>query len=124
MSIWNELRTAVAEWLPERRADTVSLGDRGEQEAERFLKKLGLRVVARGYRNHIGEIDLVAVDQKSKPRTIVFVEVKTRKSDIKGQPAEAVDDRKQRQISNTALVYLKEHQLLECRFRPKLRLLF
>ena len=117
MSIWNDLRTAVAEWLPERRPSDDSLGNRGERKAERYLKKKGLRIVERGYRNHIGEIDLVAVDQKSRPRTIVFVEVKTRQSDQKGQPADAVDDRKQRQISHTALVYLKENDLLECRYR-------
>ena len=121
MSLWSELKTTAQDLLQRKATDSStsqdSLGDRGEREAERFLKKRGLRIVARSYRNHIGEIDLVAVDQKSKPRTIVFIEVKTRKSDFKGQPVEAVDEKKQRQVSNTAMVYLKQHDLLECRFR-------
>ena len=117
MSVWTELRSAVSTRFFNRSTMPASLGEQGERQAERFLKKRKYRIVARGYRNHIGEIDLIAVDQKSDPRTVVFVEVKTRRSDNKGLPVEAVDERKQRQISETAMVYLKQHQLLECRFR-------
>ncbi len=117
MSFWADLKSMVAGMLPPRRRRPATLGERGERAAARFLKRRGFRVVARGYRNHIGEIDLVAVDRKSNPRTIVFVEVKTRRSDLKGQPVEAVDQRKQQQLTETAMVFLKQHDLLECRFR-------
>lgn len=117
MSVWQDLKSAVVECFPARSGHEDALGKRGEYAAERFLKKRGLRIVGRSYRNHIGEIDLIAIDQKSSPRAVVFIEVKTRQSDFKGQPIEAVDDKKQRQVTNTAMVYLKQHNLLECRFR-------
>lgn len=59
------------------------------------------------------EIDLVAVDG----RTIVFVEVKTRRGSRFGHPTEAVDERKQKKLTRGALVYLKRHQLLEYKSR-------
>jgi putative endonuclease len=92
----------------------LTLGQMGERAAERYLKRLGYIIVARGQRDDLGELDLVAVDG----RTIVFVEVKTRRGDQAGQPAEAVDDEKQRRITRLALAYLKRHNLLEhpCRF--------
>ena len=91
----------------------VSLGERGEREAERFLKKLGYKIVARHDRGRLGELDLVAVDG----RTVVFVEVKTRRDDESGSPAEAVDERKQAKLTRLALGYLKRHGLLECAAR-------
>jgi putative endonuclease len=87
----------------------LTLGQQGERAAERYLKRLGYIIVARGVRGDLGELDLIAVDG----RTIVFVEVKTRRSDDKGLPAEAVDEEKQRRITRLALAYLKRHDLLE-----------
>jgi putative endonuclease len=85
------------------------LGQRGEAAAARFLHRQGLTIVARSDRGRLGEIDLVAVDQ----RTVVFVEVKTRRSHEAGHPAEAVDRAKQRRLTRLALTYLKRHGLLE-----------
>jgi len=90
-----------------------TLGRRGEAAAARFLKKKGYLVVAQSNRMRLGEIDLVAIDQ----RTIVFVEVKTRRSHDAGHPAEAVDEDKQRRLTRLALTYLKRHHLLEYRAR-------
>ena len=70
-------------------------------------------VVERSYREKFGEIDLIAVDD----RTIVFVEVKTRSSDTAGVPVEAVDENKQAKISRVAIAYLKRHHLLDCKSR-------
>lgn len=91
----------------------LSLGQRGERAAERYLRQRGYIVVARGQRQRIGEIDLVAIDSRTNPRTIVFVEVKTRESHIAGHPAEAVDERKQTRLTRLALAYLKFHSLLD-----------
>lgn len=90
------------------------LGNKGERVAARFIKKQGMKVLARQARNRVGEIDLIALDQE----TIVFVEVKTRSSMSAGHPAEAVGYQKQRQISRAALFWLKERNLLDrrCRF--------
>jgi len=90
-----------------------SLGDRGEREAERFCLRLGMVVVARGYKDKFGEIDLIVVDGE----TIVFIEVKTRTSDVAGLPAEAVDETKQGHLTKTAIGYLKWNRLTECRAR-------
>jgi putative endonuclease len=85
------------------------LGKRGEAAAAHYLRRRGYRIVARGDRQPIGELDLVAVDG----RTIVFIEVKTRGGQQGGHPAEAVGPDKQRRLTRTALMYLKRHGLLE-----------
>jgi putative endonuclease len=86
------------------------LGDRGERAAARYLRRRGLRVLARGYRTRYGEIDLIARDGD----TLVFVEVKARR---RGVPAEAVTAEKQRRITLAALHFLRKHGLLEVRCR-------
>ena len=90
-----------------------SFGDRGERIAERYLLKQGYVIVDRSYQNAIGEIDLIAVDD----RTVVFVEVKTRSSHEKGHPAEAVDAEKQKQLTRVGLSYMKWHHLSEVSVR-------
>ena len=90
-----------------------SLGRRGEEAAAQFLRSLGYIIVARGHRDNIGEMDLIAVDV----RTVVFIEVKTRTSHDAGHPADAVDDKKQQRLTRLALSYLKRHDLLECAAR-------
>ena len=87
----------------------LTFGSRGELAAERYLKRKGYKIVGRGERGNIGELDLVAVDG----RVVVFVEVKTRRTHRTGHPAEAVDDEKQRRLTRLGLAYLKRHGLLE-----------
>jgi putative endonuclease len=89
------------------------LGDRGERAAARYLKRQGYRILARQSRSRIGEIDLVALDGQ----TIVFVEVKTRASQDAGHPAEAVTAAKRKQLTRTALAWLKRRNLLHCSCR-------
>lgn len=90
-----------------------TLGQRGERAAARHLKRLGYRIVARGARSGLGELDLVAVDG----RIVVFVEVKTRASQDAGHPSEAVDAAKQRRLTRLALGFLKRRGLLDCAAR-------
>lgn len=98
------LRSWLAQWfLPK------TLGQRGEDYAARYLKRLGYHIVGRQVDLRVGELDIVAVDG----RTVVFVEVKTRSSDAAGSPLEAVDDRRQERLTRAALAYLKSHGLLE-----------
>ncbi|MBM80221.1 MAG: YraN family protein [Planctomycetaceae bacterium] len=85
------------------------LGDRGEQTAARHLKKLGYKILARQYRNAHGEIDLICRHNG----VIVFVEVKTRRSTKQGRPEDAVDQRKQRKLTRTALAFLKQENALD-----------
>lgn len=90
---------------------TRLLGSRGEREAARYLKRQGLRVLARNVRAGGGELDLIA----REGQTLVFVEVKTRR---KGDPAEAVTPAKQAILTRAALAFLRRRRLLEvpCRF--------
>ena len=92
---------------------TRLLGDEGERNAARHLKKLGYRILARQARSKLGEIDLIALDGD----TIVFVEVKSRRDDRDGSPAEAVDRRKQVKLTQLALAWLKKKRLLGHRAR-------
>jgi putative endonuclease len=89
------------------------LGMRGEKAAARFLKRRGYKIVARGVRSRLGELDLVAVQD----RTVVFVEVKTRAGTDAGQPLDAVTPEKQRRLTQAALAFLKYRGLLEERSR-------
>ncbi len=89
------------------------LGDRGERYAARILRRKGHRILFRGKRNRFGELDIITIDERSDGRMIVFVEVKARKNERAGSPAEAVTDEKQRRLSRSALAFLKTHELLE-----------
>jgi putative endonuclease len=86
-----------------------TLGERGERAAVKFLRKCGYIIIAHSQRGPFGEIDIIAVDG----RTVVFVEVKTRRSHDAGHPADAVDSTKRRRLTRLALAYLKRHELLE-----------
>jgi len=99
---------SVRTWLA-KRLRPKPLGERGEDAAAKFLKHLGYRILARRLDSRLGELDIVAVDG----RTIVFVEVKTRRSSDAGHPAEAVDENKQRRLTQAALGYLKAQGLLK-----------
>jgi putative endonuclease len=86
------------------------LGQRGERVAARYLRRHGMRVLYRGYRTRLGEIDLIVRDRD----TLVFVEVKSRR---RGVPAEAVSPEKQRRLTLAALHFLRKYNLLEQRSR-------
>ncbi|MDP2044329.1 MAG: YraN family protein, partial [Candidatus Omnitrophota bacterium] len=53
--------------------------------------------------------DIIAEDKG----VICFVEVKARHSDMFGEPGEAISKHKQRQISKTAICYLRENSSFE-----------
>jgi putative endonuclease len=95
-------------WLVNRWTVHKSLGQRGEDAAARFLKRQGYHILARHVDSPLGELDLIAVDG----RTIVFVEVKTRRSTDAGHPTEAIDEHKQHRMTRAALAYLKAQGLL------------
>ncbi|MEG9481426.1 YraN family protein [Mannheimia sp. HC-2023] len=87
-----------------------------EQKARVFLEQQGLRFVAANQYFKGGELDLIMQDGQ----TIVFVEVRQRKSDRYGSAVESIDYRKQQKWQNAANMWLlKQHQSLEtanCRF--------
>jgi putative endonuclease len=84
-----------------------SLGHRGEELAVSKLKELKYRILERNYRCALGEIDIIAREKE----VLVFVEVKTRRSQKFGHPADALHEDKQRKLSKVALTYLNQKKL-------------
>lgn len=93
----------LSRWFGTTTLGTRLFGDRGERAAARYLKRQGMRIIARQHRSRLGEIDLIALDAGR----VVFVEVKSRKSNVAGRPEEAVNAAKQRKLTRLALEYLK-----------------
>ncbi len=89
-----------------RRLTNQDSGTWGEDLALRYLLRRGYGLVARNYRKRQGEIDLIVREGE----TLVFVEVKLRRSTGFGDPLEAVTARKQATIRSLAEQYLAEHQ--------------
>ncbi|PID80592.1 YraN family protein, partial [bacterium DOLZORAL124_64_63] len=85
-------------------AQTQRFGRKNEKLALDYLKRQGYRILTRNYRTPMGEVDIIAEDGQ----TIVFVEVKARRTDRFGHPKVAVTPAKQRHLSMAALTYLKE----------------
>jgi len=90
------------------------LARKGEKLAARFLRKCGYRLLARNYRCPAGEIDIIALDAE----TLVFVEVKTRRSEAAADIEQAVTPAKQRQLARVARYYVHERgaEARPCRF--------
>src|SRR3989338_7538447 len=88
-------------------------GETGEHIGEHYLKVQGYQIVARNVRSPFGEIDLVAKHQK----TLVFVEVKTRRSFDFGLPEEAVTKRKKARLGRLASWYLTSYSISESEVR-------
>lgn len=84
-------------------------GNIGEAFVYDFLKKKNFTILQTNYKNKIGEIDIIAMQNN----VIVFVEVKTRSSFKFGLPREAINDYKQKKIVNTAACYLKQKGLYD-----------
>ncbi len=78
-------------------------GKKSEEVAARHLVRNGYSILEQNYRTKQGEIDIIAKDGD----TIVFVEVKARRSDHFGNPKWAVTPKKQKKILMLALYYLK-----------------
>lgn len=91
-----------------------SFGEKTEEDAVRFLRSQGYRIIDRNVRFRRGEIDLVAYEGD----VLVFVEVKGRRNDRFGGAAWAVDEKKQRRIDRLAGEYLARHKVTDspCRF--------
>ena len=91
----------------------LPLGLRGERYAARLMRRKGHRVLLAGERNRFGEFDLVTIDERTPERRLVFVEVKTRRNEHAGSPAEAVTKEKQHRLTRAAWSFLREHDLTD-----------
>ena len=89
--------------------ERLSLGKKGEDLAIAQLRALKYKILERNFKCALGEIDIIARERD----TLVFVEVKTRRTKDFGGPAAAVNARKQRQLSRVALTYLNMKKLVQ-----------
>jgi putative endonuclease len=91
--------------LLRRRLLREDSGRIGEDMAHRHIRRRGCTVVARNYRTSSGsgEIDLVAWQGD----TLVFIEVKTRRTAEFGEPERAVDQEKQQRLHRAARDYAR-----------------
>lgn len=96
------------------RPNKRAVGANYEQMAVDYLEQKGHCILERNYRNRYGEIDIISRDRD----TIVFHEVKYRKSNAFGTPFESVNFAKQCKISRVALYYCTQKNLWDdCAFR-------
>ncbi len=95
-------------------------GQRGEADAERWLKRHGLETVERNYRCRAGEIDLVMVHRDTADGDVlVFVEVRLRAPGALVDAVETVDRNKQQRLARAARHFLMSFPAWEahaCRF--------
>lgn len=85
--------------------DNKEKGNYGEEQACRFLKKQGVRILTRNFGVRGGEIDLIGYHKG----VLLFFEVKTRSGDSWGTPREAIDAKKMDRISVAADRFCKQY---------------
>lgn len=83
-------------------------GVNAEREAERFLKRQGLRLKARNFNTRWGEIDLIFLSRE----TVVFVEVRYRQALGFGDALSSVTYQKQQKLRKAAAIYLHRNSHL------------
>ena len=98
-------------------------GDRGEEIAESYLKKLGYRIVEKNWNCRNGEIDIIAEEKVRtlfkwrKVKELVFIEVKTRKTTSQGSAIDAITALKMEKVKHAAQLYLLTHGLEDAPYR-------
>ena len=110
MNLFEKLKVA---FLGQTRPEHLRRGELGERAAKKFLQKAGLKFLAANFRSEHGEIDLIFRDGDC----LCFIEVKSRSSEGWTRPAAAVDARKKKLLSQTALDYLRRLKNPEVKFR-------
>ena len=108
-------RVSIFDWNPpDSSKGHLALGQWGEDLAARHLKRRGWKILRRNFRAPGGgEVDLVCRNGD----TLVFAEVKTRRSEEMGRPLNAVDGKKQRLIRQGALYWLRLLEMPDITFR-------
>lgn len=86
-------------------AATQEFGELGERIAERWLRRQGWRLVQRRFRAGHRDIDLVM----ERGGTVAFVEVKARRGLAFGDPVEAVNWSKQKELARSASIWIDRH---------------
>ena len=86
--------------------NNITLGKKGEEQACEFLRKKGYKILETNkHFSRYCEIDIIALDKN----TLVFCEVKTRKTNVCGSPFEAITKTKYQNIKKGIFFYLQEN---------------
>lgn len=91
-------------------------GRESEAMAEKFLRREKHRIVARNYRAHHGEIDIISTKPGKK---LIFTEVRSKHSTAYGHPIETIDQKKRAHILQAAEQFVyenKRYSEYECHF--------
>lgn len=91
------------------------LGKWGEEQAANYLREKGWYIRHRDWRDGHRDIDIVAIDEEST--MLLIVEVKTRSSDINGEPDIAIDEEKKNNIIHAAAAYQRCYRMHYCELR-------
>ena len=86
---------------------TKALGNWGEQKAKEYLTQKSIHIIGQNIYTKFGEIDLVGLKEDS----IIFFEIKTRKSKRFGYPEVSVNTKKQQRLIEAAQAYLGENEI-------------
>ena len=97
-----------------RLINSLSIGHYYERQAKRYLIKRGLAFISANFRCPVGEIDLIFHDPQQQ--TLVFVEVRYRKSKQFGGAAASITKEKRQKVKKAALFYLAQRKI-EPKFR-------
>jgi putative endonuclease len=109
----NLLEKLKARFTGKVQPEHLRRGELGERAAKKYLQGQGLKFLTANYRSTRGEIDLIFREDDC----LVFIEVKTRSTEVWTRPASAVDARKRKLLSQTALDYLKLLKNPKVKFR-------
>ena len=96
--LFNQLKTKAAHLIK---------GAGAEEQAHNFLISKGLKPICRNYRCKLGELDLIMSDNQ----TLVFIEVRYRKTDQYGSAAENITKTKQSRIIAATHIYLSSQKI-------------
>ncbi|MDD5167375.1 MAG: YraN family protein [Syntrophales bacterium] len=87
--------------------ERLKTGQLGEDAAVSYLEARGYKILERNFRCPLGEMDIIA----RQANVLVFIEVRSRRSEGFGDPLESVTVVKQRKLSRIALFYIQKHNL-------------
>jgi putative endonuclease len=86
--------------------NNITTGKLGEAHAEKFLVTQNYEIIQKNFHTRFGEIDIIAIDQNPLRRELVFVEVKTRTSEVFGLPEESISRQKRSKMLKTAIHFM------------------
>ncbi len=87
-------------------AVSTEVGRQAEAAAADYLEQQGFKILGRNWRNRWCEIDIVA---QSGDKTVHFVEVKHRRTDLFGSGFEYVTADKQNRLARAAQVWMAQN---------------